>query len=98
MYAMLAGAVCAAIDGIRSFHAVTNNSAAAMGTRGRQRMDRALEAIEHVSLAAHLHLKAFIISVAAYLTCCSRISKHTFLRIHIYLFSMTSCVERLVPS
>lgn len=90
MYAMLAGAVCATKDGIRCFHAVTYDSATAMGTGGRQRMDRALETIEHVSFATHLHLKAFVISVAADLTCCSRISKHTFLIIHLNLFSMHS--------
>ena len=40
----------------------------AMGTRWRQCMDGALEAVESVSLAAHDDLKGFVIVVAAMFT------------------------------
>jgi hypothetical protein len=91
---MLAGAVRAAIDGVGGFHTVTDDAAATMGTGGRQGMDGTFETVEHMRFAAHLYLKAFIICIAAYLTGCSAIAKHTFVVFHIDLFSMAAGFEQ----
>jgi len=91
---MLAGAVGTAKEGIRRLHAVTDDAAAAMGTGGRQRVDGALEAVEHMRLAAHLQLETFVVDVAAHLTGGGLIPQHTFAFIHAGLFSRTCCVEQ----
>lgn len=95
---MLASAVGAAIEGIRCLHAVTDDAAATMGTGGSQRVDGALKAVEYMSLAAHFHLETFVVNVAAHLTRRCLGSQYTFAFIHVRLFSMISCVERLGPS
>jgi hypothetical protein len=85
---MLAGAMCATIERISRFHAVTNNAAAAMGTGGRQGMDGALETIEYMRLTAHPYLKTLIVHVAAHFTGGRGVAKHVFLCVHICLFSL----------
>jgi hypothetical protein len=51
------------------FYAVTDDTAVAVGANRRQRMDRALEAIEGVTLSAHDHFKRFVIFVLANFAC-----------------------------
>ena len=47
------------------FDAVADDTAVAMGAYRRQRVDRALEAIENVTLTAHDHFKRLVIFVLA---------------------------------
>jgi hypothetical protein len=68
---------------IRCLHAMTNDAAAAMGTGGCQGVDGALEAVEYMRLAAHLHLKTFVIDVAAHLTRGGFVPQHAFTFIHM---------------
>jgi hypothetical protein len=49
------------------FHAVANDAAAAMGARRRQSVNRALKAVKRMRLAAHNHLKRFIVLITAHL-------------------------------
>jgi hypothetical protein len=51
------------------FHAVADDTAVAVGTNRRQRMDRALEAIEDVTLSAYDHFKRLVIFVLANFAC-----------------------------
>ena len=51
------------------FDAVADDTAVAVGTNRRQRMDRALEAIEDVTLSAHDHFKRLVIFVLANFAC-----------------------------
>jgi len=63
MNAMLLGTVCTAIKNAIRFHAVTNDSAAAMRASGRQRVDGTLETVEDMRSAAHTNLKTLIINI-----------------------------------
>jgi hypothetical protein len=54
-----------AIEPILGFHAVTDDSAPAMGARHCQRVDRAFEAIEGVGLTLHDHVEGLVVAVAA---------------------------------
>jgi hypothetical protein len=66
--AVLAGAMRTAIEDTLTFHAVPDHTAAAVGAGGRQGMDRAFKAIEHVRLPAHAYFKAFVVYVTAHFT------------------------------
>jgi hypothetical protein len=63
----LSGAICAAISSLR-FDIVTNDATTAMSARWSEGMNRALEAIEYVSLPFHDHLKSFIVIISAHFT------------------------------
>jgi hypothetical protein len=63
---MLLCTMGAAIKDAIRLHAVPDHPDTAMGTGGRQRMDRAFEAIEDVRLTLHPYLKALVVYVAAY--------------------------------
>jgi hypothetical protein len=66
--AALFGAMSAAIDLAICFHAVTDHVAVTMGTFRRERVDRALEAIERMAFAASDNFKGFFVIVAANFT------------------------------
>jgi hypothetical protein len=68
MDAVLAGTMSTAIQSIRCLHAMTDNSTAAMSTRGGKRMDRTLEAVKDMRFATHAHLKTFIVGIPTYFT------------------------------
>jgi hypothetical protein len=51
------------------FNAVSDNPAVAVGTNRRQRVDRALEAIEGVMLPAHDYFERLVILIFANFTC-----------------------------
>jgi len=55
----------AAKEGALPLEAVTDNTDAAVRAGGRQRMDRAFEAVVGVSLAAQNHLKRLVVIVPA---------------------------------
>jgi len=59
----------AAIDLPISFHTVPHDSTIAVWADGRQRVDRALEAIERVMLSGYDHLKRLVIFVFANFAC-----------------------------
>jgi hypothetical protein len=68
-FARTAGAVDAAEDLPDCLHAMSDDSAVAMRTNRRQRVDRALEAVERVMLAGNDHLKRLVIFVFANFAC-----------------------------
>jgi len=51
------------------FDAMSDNTAITVGTNRRQRVDRALEAVESVTLSAHDDFKRLVIIVLANLAC-----------------------------
>ncbi len=51
------------------FYAVSDHPAVAVRANRRQRMDRALEAIEGVVFAANDHFKCFVVFIFANFTC-----------------------------
>jgi len=57
-----------------------------MHAGGRKSMDRTLETVEHMRLATHSYLKAFIVDVTAYFTRRCLIAQHTFTFIHAASF------------
>jgi hypothetical protein len=59
----------AAIDLPIGFHTVPNDPAAAVWADRRQRVDRALEAIERVMLAGYDHFKRLVIFIFANFAC-----------------------------
>jgi len=61
--------VDAAEDLSVGFHAVSDDPAVAMGTNRRQRVDRALEAIEGVMFAANDYFKRLVIFILANFAC-----------------------------
>lgn len=95
MDAMLTGTVSTAIQSICRFHAMTDYTAAAMGTRGGKRMNRAFEAVKNMRFATHPHLKTFIVSIAAYFTGGCLLTQHTFIFVHhlplFYDLSRAAC-------
>jgi hypothetical protein len=65
LYTVLAGTVGAAVElAVSRLHAMADDHAAAVGTFGRQRMDRALKAIEYMPLVPYHHGKRFVIFVS----------------------------------
>ncbi len=84
---MLAGTVRATIDGVRTLHAMPDDAAATMSAGGRQLMDGALEAVEYVCLATHVHLKTFVVRITAYFTSGHAVAEGIFICLHIYLIS-----------
>jgi hypothetical protein len=59
------GAVGGAVHGIVRFHAVTDDSTAAVLADGRQLLNGAFEAVEDVPIAAERHFKGLVVGVAA---------------------------------
>ena len=68
-FAGLASAVDAAEDFSVSFNAVPDDPAVAMRANRRQRVDRALEAVERMVLPANDHFKRLVIFVFANFAC-----------------------------
>jgi hypothetical protein len=64
------GTMAAAIDRAVGFDAVPNDVAIAVGTLGRQCVDRALEAVERMALALGNNLERFVIIVSANFAAC----------------------------
>src|SRR6266487_2596135 len=52
----LPGTICAAIETVSCFYAVTDNFATAMGTARSERVNRTFKTVEHMRAAAHPHL------------------------------------------
>jgi hypothetical protein len=98
MDTVLAGTMSTAEQRIRALHAMTNDPAAAVRAGGGQRVDRALEAVEHVQFPTHPHFEAFVVCIATYLACGFLISEHTFRFVHNILFPVSSFVWRIAPS
>src|SRR3954463_9701982 len=59
------GAVFATEEGAVLFESVTDDADAAVLAGGRQRVDRAFEAVEGVGGAVHAHLKRLVVIVSA---------------------------------
>jgi hypothetical protein len=51
------------------FHTVPDDSAVAVRADGRQRVDRAFEAIERVTLAGYNHFKRLVVFIFANFAC-----------------------------
>ena len=64
-YAFLLGAVGAAKVMAVVLDTMTNDTRVAVRTLGRERLKGTLEAIEHMALALHEHLKGFVGVVSA---------------------------------
>ena len=64
-----ASAVCAAVDLSVGFNAVPDNPAVAVRANRRQRMDRALEAVEGVPFSTNDYLKRLVIFIFANFAC-----------------------------
>src|SRR5262249_19523677 len=73
--ALLVGTMSAAEETAAGFHAVADNLAAAMFTLGRERMNRAFEAIEITRDSGHHDFQRFVVFVAA-----------DFASVHIFSF------------
>jgi hypothetical protein len=58
----------ATVEDAACLDAMSNDSTAAVGAGGRQRMDGAFKAVEHVRLSAHAHLKSLVVLVATHFT------------------------------
>src|SRR5262245_52370727 len=65
LHALVLGAVVAAEHPVVLLQPVADDARAAMGAGGRQRLDRALEAVEGMGLAGHHHLEGFVVIIAA---------------------------------
>ena len=63
--AFMLGAMYAAEDGVAVLNTVADDAAAAMRAGGRERLDRAFEAVEDHGAAAHGDLEALVVVVAA---------------------------------
>jgi len=68
-FAGLASAVDAAEDFSVSFNAVPDDPAVAMRANRRQRVDRALEAVERVVFSANDHFKRLVIFIFTNFAC-----------------------------
>src|SRR6266516_7806850 len=64
----LPGTICAAIETVSCFYAVTDNFATAMGTARSERVNRKFKTVEHMRAAAHPHLEALVVFVSTYFT------------------------------
>jgi hypothetical protein len=62
------------------FHSVTGDATSAVRAVGRERVDGALEAVEHVALACQDHLEALVVVVVADLALC--LGSGSFVRRH----------------
>jgi len=68
------GAVSATIEYPIGFHSVADDFAAAMGTRGRKRMDRTLETVEGMRLIGQGDHERFVVFVTTGFTTCHDLS------------------------
>jgi hypothetical protein len=91
--AMLAGAMRTTIEDALTFHAVPNHAAAAVCAGGRQGMDGAFKAIEHMRLTTHADFKTFVVHVPAHFTSHLAIISHG-----IYSFPSLTSLLLFVPS
>jgi hypothetical protein len=73
----LLGAVMTAIDFAANFDPVTDDVAIAMFALWRERMNRTLEAVERVALAAQLHFEGFVIVISAHFATCHGFILHS---------------------
>ena len=67
-YSRLPCTICAAIESISRFDAVTDNLATAMGAARSERVNRTFKTVEHMRAAAHTHLEALVVLVSAHFT------------------------------
>jgi hypothetical protein len=65
--AVLVGTMCTAEKDTVHLHAMTKDTASAVGTGGRQGMDGTFKAIEYMRFTILAHFKAFVILVSAHL-------------------------------
>ncbi|MES0039385.1 hypothetical protein NKJ74_29735, partial [Mesorhizobium sp. M0046] len=61
----LRGAMCAAVDDVILFDAMSDDPASAMRTRRCKFLDRAFEAVERVGLVGHRHVESLIVVIPA---------------------------------